>query len=141
VFGVGGDDGSTGGATDGSSGGSIGGGKAGARGRGRVPTSAVKNGGEKDTDEPQNAKINSAISTAEVNESAAKALMLSLQQKFSLVRSELKRPSVIKAMRRHHVQAIDDQGEVYGSGYPKPGRKLIYDRKEDRLKPESGPAQ
>jgi len=74
---------------------------------------------------------------AKGNDRAAQALLAHLQKKFSLIKQELRRPSVVKSMQRHFIQAIDDRGRVYGSGFPKPGRKLIYNKEKDRLVPEA----
>lgn len=70
------------------------------------------------------------------DERALRALLVYLQRPYSQVHPELERPSVINSLKRHLIQVVDDQGQVFGSGYPK--YKLFYDDRQERLVLKSG---
>lgn len=70
------------------------------------------------------------------DERAMHALLAYLQRSFDLVRPELQKPSVINALKRHEIQVIDDEGAVFGSGFPQ--FTLIYNQEKNRLVPKSG---
>lgn len=81
--------------------------------------------------EPQGPDKTKVPKDSPADERAEEALLVYLQRPFSVVKPELARPSVINSLQRHKIQVIDDEGQFFGSGYPR--KTLEYNAEKRRL--------